>query len=452
MRKLTRFSVVLTACFAMGLATGCDDDGGEAKTDTTDDIGTDTPDEDTTGGDTVEGDTADDSTTTPDEGPDATEDVEPVDPCDPNPCTTPPQAVCTNTTTLVTYAAEGTCTANGANASCEYQATTTTCEGETPVCFQGECTAQQEIPTEFSAQASWISSLAIAGIPPAGGGDALPACCFDFTGDDTPDNALGKLVGQIGGFLGGDDLDVNGLLLEAIQDGTVNILLEQVDLDDTDPTNDTEFVVNGYYGANANPSGDPLADYNANLGGDGDFLVSPSSFAPNGQPLISFGGASTVGGAFEAGPSPFTLSFPLGEISLTVTVSGTQIAGTAAVGPNGAGLEITEGKLGGYVHIEDLISALNGYADSNCGCLGLPGPLVNYTNESTFSCNKPSNNTCTSDDGFCNELNQYCSIALPVIKSVLDVDSGGLPAKDSLSVGVWFEATSANLVGLETEE
>ncbi|MEL6179359.1 MAG: lamin tail domain-containing protein, partial [Myxococcota bacterium] len=59
------------------------------------------------------------------------------DVCDPNPCTTPPVAICEGDT-LVTYMAQGTCADAGGAADCTYpEDTRTDCTDGAQICFQG---------------------------------------------------------------------------------------------------------------------------------------------------------------------------------------------------------------------------------------------------------------------------------------------------------------------------
>ena len=61
-----------------------------------------------------------------------------VDPCTPDPCTSPPTDTC-NGNTLTTYPAVGTCTPNGNQASCSYPSTPVDCGAMNEQCQSGAC-------------------------------------------------------------------------------------------------------------------------------------------------------------------------------------------------------------------------------------------------------------------------------------------------------------------------
>lgn len=61
------------------------------------------------------------------------------DPCDPNPCTTPPPNTCADDKTVLTYAKTGDCTVSDNNAHCHYEATTTDCSLDGRICYEGAC-------------------------------------------------------------------------------------------------------------------------------------------------------------------------------------------------------------------------------------------------------------------------------------------------------------------------
>ncbi len=65
---------------------------------------------------------------------------EPIDPCDPNPCTEPPADECdADGITLMEYPATGVCTANGYTPECAYDPTPVDCSSDGGTCQDGMC-------------------------------------------------------------------------------------------------------------------------------------------------------------------------------------------------------------------------------------------------------------------------------------------------------------------------
>lgn len=382
--------------------------------------------------------------------PDAVEpEPEPAaDPCETNPCTHPPATGCDDADAVVTYKAEGTCTNVDGDAKCEYVVDTTTPCGEGMVCGNGACQTAGD-PTEyaFAASASILTALVI----PDPDDEEQEPCCFDFDGDEAPDNGLGKLITQIGGLLGAD-ADVNTLIAEQVTDGSLTILFEETGLDDA--TADTDLTLNGFFGALAEGS-EPAES------GNGTFTADPASFIPGtATPLIAFAGASIEAGVLAAGPSLFALNIPLADFGFTLSLSiqETQISADSALGPNGAGLALTNGKLGGLVPLQQIADALNGLGAS-CLCMGLDGEaLFELASEEKMACTaafKAAKPECTeeADGQICSAVSEYKGVVCPalgIFKPDIDTDDSGKP--DSFSIGIQFEATSATISGLTPEE
>ncbi|MGB0590373.1 MAG: hypothetical protein ACPGU1_11905 [Myxococcota bacterium] len=368
--------------------------------------------------------------------------VEPVNPCDPNPCTAPPAAMCNESGVVVSYAADvdGTCTVVDDEASCEYEAIETTCEGD-EFCAAGACVAPG-LPEDyvFSADASVITSLGLAEddatTPDVDEGD----CCFDFNGDGEPDNGLGGLLASLGSFLGdslGDD-GVNGLIQEQIDDGTLTILFEQVGLDSA--ADDDALTLNGFFGEMA----------------EGGYAVDPSSFIEGtSTPYIMFDNAMIAGGELTAGPSLFSVTIPLGEFGFDIALDAadTQIWSNVTAGDAG-GLNWTDGILGGVVPMQQLVDALNGLGNS-CDCLGLDGSdMLELKAEDKLGCTPAlsgASPTCTEEAdgslcvGIADNKGLVCT-AIGIIKPDIDTDLSG--KKDSFSLGLRFEGAPAVITGL----
>ncbi|MEZ4267969.1 MAG: hypothetical protein R3F39_16480 [Myxococcota bacterium] len=444
-------AVLTAAVFAIG-AVACDSGGDNNKADTT-------TNPDTTGDTTgdVPGDTTgpdadatgpDADATTPDA--DATADTEttPVDPCDPNPCKNPPATACNAAgDSTVTYKAEGTCTANGAAAACAYAEDVTTACAAEEKCVQGKCVGTGN-PDEytFDAAASYVTSL---GIAPEG-------CCFDFDEDGKMDNGLQALLGLLAQFL---DADVDTLLQESIDDGTITLLLENAGL--TDAANQASgLALNGFFA-------EAETDLATNKAGNGTFLADPASFVEGTKtPLISLD-AQIAAGKLTAGPALFQLSIPLGSLvegstaSLDLTIENTRVKSDVSVGANGKGLTMANGQLGGVVPVAQFAVALNTLT-ADCACLGTSGADIIQVvstdpKKLKLGCTPAFNAatpTCTDADGtICTALGDNKSLVCPALGILpFDQDSDADGQKDSISVGITLTGVSATISGLIAAE
>lgn len=427
-RYLSSSSAVLAAAFSFGLV-ACDSD--DPATDTTDTV-TDT----NTNPDTTDTNTNPDTDATVE--PDTTGDTTVADPCDPNPCTTAPAATCDGTTKKVTYAATGTCTANGTSASCAYAPTTTDCAG-TEVCAAGACVAAGDVcDYVFVDRVSYVTHIAVGN--QAAGTPAPDACCFDFTGDDKVDNKLGSVLKAASGLL---NLDINATIAEQIASGSLTLLLETKGVDDA--ANDGTVAIAGFYGTSV--------DANA-AAGTGHFTVNPSSFqGGTSLPLISFPSAKITSSVLTAGPNLFQLSLPIVGAQLDIAVTDTQLEGTVAVGPNGKGLTMDGNgglgaKLGGVVKKSDLYNALNGYL-ATCTCV-TGGSLISEAG----TCNTLNTSACGDNDGAaCKQLPQYCSALIGLLSADVDLNEDGdtKDIEDGISIGVWVKATSGTIDGVDQQ-
>jgi len=433
MRKYGMTTGVLAAVFAFGLV-ACGDDGGDTETDTT-------QVNDTVGG----GDTSDDVMTDTSSEADTTT----ADPCDPNPCTSPPAATCNgDNTAVVTAASPGTCTDDGGTASCEYTTSETACTDD-KICSGGAC-AEPGDPCDytFDSKVSYITHLSI-GSQAEATAPAKPAddCCFDFNDDGVVDNKLGTLLGLIGGLLGGD-LDLNAQVQAQIDGGSVVVLLETLGVDGASDA--TGVTINGFLGEDADD------DLTNNASGTAEFTVNNSSFKPGTKdPLISFGGAEVSGGVLTAGPSLFALSLPIVGVQIDLAITNTRIEAVVSEGPNGNGLVMTGdvldpdsnepygAKLGGVITQADLFNALNGYIATSCvEVTDDDGKLISFVDNKWKCAGSADTSTenCEEDDP-ATQIVSYCSAAIGIITPDIDTDDDGV--KDAISIGLWVKATSA---------
>jgi hypothetical protein len=393
---------------------------------------------------------ADDDAAGPDESDAGSEPVEgdapvpePVNPCDPNPCTTAPAAVCNDAGAVVSYDAAGTCTVVDEDPSCDYASTEMACEGDN-FCAAGACVAPG-LPEDyvFSSDVSIVTSLGLAEDDPTTPDVDEGDCCFDFNGDDEPDNGLGGLLASLGSFLGdslGDD-GVNGMIQEQIDDGTLTILFEQVGLDSA--VDDEQLTLNGFFGEMS----------------EGGYAVDPTSFIDGtSTPYIMFDNAAIAGGELTAGPSLFSVTIPLGEFGFDIALDAadTEIWSNVTAGETG-GLNWTDGILGGVVPMQQLVDALNGLGAS-CDCLGLDGgDMLELKAEDKLGCGAALSDatpSCTEEAdgslcvGIADNKGLVCT-AIGIIKPDIDTDLSG--KKDSFSLGLRFEGIPATITGLAVE-
>jgi hypothetical protein len=279
---------------------------------------------------------------------------------------------------------------------------------------------------EFSEHFSIIDSLSIAD------GD----CCFDFDNDGSPDNGLGGLLSTITGLLG-DGLDINASIADAIAEGSLSVLYEQVGLDDD--MND-ELTLNGYVGVN---------------NGDGTYAIDPESIdEETGEPVLSFG-AEIVDGVISTEPADFFLAVPLDDLAFAFTLTQTEMVGEVSMAEDGNGLDWVNGQLGGVVSLEEFVNAFNAIGDS-CECMGLDGaPLFTMDGENKIACSSAaqsiSASACSAADGdLCEGIASNAGLACLGIGLIVspDIDSDENGIADSFSVGVNFTGVSAEVTGL----
>ncbi len=383
-----------------------------------------------------------DPTGEPDAGPEGQPDTDPEpegggDPCDPNPCTTPPADTCIDGE-VVTYAADGACADSGGAAACTYEGSASACAMGLK-CWQGECIeGGGEIGDyPFSGDASVINALGLADT----------SCCFDFDGDGSNDNGVMSLLNSFLPLIG-QDLDVQGMIDEAIEGGDISILFEQIGLDDA--TNDASLSIAGFAGY------DEDEDYSDNLAGTGSFLVQPLSFDPvSGQPLIHFAEAAIAGGVLEAGPGDFAIATELQGQPINVVVKNTMMEADSSEGTSGSGLDLDDGIMGGVIPMAQIVDLGNDFL-GNCTCFGTGGADVfQLAGEDSLKCTssfQTSSPSCIDgvDESACVTLAEYkgllCSIGVGLIKPDIDTDLSGKP--DAFSIGLTFAAVSAEVVGV----
>jgi hypothetical protein len=327
------------------------------------------------------------------------------------------------------------------------------------VCARGECVAAgAACDYAFDAKASFVTSIRL------GNKDGQPdACCFDFNEDGKIDNKLGSILKSFASLF-----DVDKTISEQIAAGKLLLLLETKNLG-ADIVNDAALDMYGFYGV------DMREGAHDNTDGMGHFKANGSSFhAGTDLPLIAFEGASITSSLLEAGPSLFQLAIPFVGAQLDLKVSETRIEADAIDGPNAeGGLALGQtglgAKLGGVIAKTDLVSALNAYI-STCACVnfqvcaGTKKACTTDAECTTFpkkcvtaeadhvlvgadgQCNDAATDTCGEDEAACAQIPGFCAVVLAALAPDVDLDGDG--TKDGISVGIWFNATSATIDGV----
>lgn len=319
---------------------------------------------------------------------------------------------------------------------------------DTQCCIAGACdvcpTVECANPNAAGyCDASIVDELAIAEAPSEATGEE--GCCCDFTGDGVVDNQIAALVGSLGGMAGYDLPTLNATLAESLAGGSFIILFEYLGLA-ADAADTDWFEVNFFLGTDMDDPEDPTD----NFSGTEDFYIMPASLDENGDPVITFGGASVAAGELNAGPSEFVIPIQLDDppLNLVLTVDSAIMKAMISSGANG--YELSDGTLCGYITIQQIFNALNEFASSSCGCLGLTGDLIEG-GDGLWTCGT-MDSTCGTEDqmeNICGMIAQYCTVAVSLLPSFLDVDLDGDTVGDAISVGATFSATSAGLGGVQ---
>ncbi|MFO0744581.1 MAG: hypothetical protein U1F43_02770 [Myxococcota bacterium] len=378
------------------------------------------------------------------------DDVDAVDPCEPNPCLTPPDSDCDHDE-LLTFAAVGACSAGDGEPVCDYAEARTAC-GDAARCYLGRCLADGD-PCDyaFDERVSYVTRLQVGsqGRDDEATGQPVDVCCFDLTGDGKIDNRIGDIFDAARSFSG----DVNEIIQEQIDYGAVVLLFQTRGVESA--VDDDAVEVDGFYGSN--PDGDHAAD----VAGLGTLSADPTSFVPGtAEPEAHFGTASITAGVLDAGPARFHLRIPLFGAALDIAVSQTRLVAEVAVGPNGHGLTLdgtrtdpdsgaTYGAmLGGAIRQLDLLAALNDFIRSCGDCVTFPDDaagLFTVDADGAVGCQTPIANSC--GDPACSQIPDLCPLILGLAVPDVDLDHDGVPGspKDGLSVGAFIKATSAHV-------
>ncbi len=475
---MVKNSLLLALLASLSLAACGGDDGGEGTVDPGPDAG------DTSGG----GDTV-----TPDGGmpdtmvPDAEEDVPPQ----------PVDEICGN---FEDDDLDGAIDCDDTDCA-EFAGCALTCTddpslcGEGEVCEDGSCVAGPVDIDDYEPAGTWayVNRLQLGATVPANtteeqvaAGEAGPACCFDIDGDGFVDNGLGQVAQLAGSFLG-DGADLDSTLAGVVEDGTIVLLAEYRAGFFGEPTNPAK--LHFFIGTTDNDNdGEPNDDYSVWGAGEGTFLIEPLSFGENGS-LIQFnnGDYDAATGSFQHPAARFNLSLPLdgllpgiGTIDLTIqnarleaTLGTTAETVTDTTNLDIDGVEYGGARLGGYINLDDLFSAVARILD-NCDCAvnaetgESPSLCYGDSSEDPNGCEDPASGPRTryfvacgarsydisacDADSICQQVPLICGTVAPALGTLpladFDTNAPGEPGfgvDDAITVGIWLSMVGANI-------
>jgi hypothetical protein len=305
-------------------------------------------------------------------------------------------------------------------------------------------------------------------------------CCFNIDGSKnrSPDNQLGQVAAAL-------PFDVDREIKERLATEDFATLMEHADLRDLEGRQ--SFDSNVYVGYFANADAD---DYLRNVeegcdlaaedcrteGSSGkEFLVSPESFDRGAHPQVQFHPAKLDDGDYEAGPSRLVLDFGVRGIgALVLRIYGATIEAdvdTLESDIDGDGVVVDNGKLGGYVLLEDIVGLLNNLLEP-CNCLDTPLKAIQYpgtpegdpdlfpdgcaTGEAPdedceLTCAdmvEQQADQCGGSSGLvCEDTDQICSF-IGGLPDLADLDSDNDGQLDALSIGAIFEMKGARIGGV----
>jgi hypothetical protein len=287
-------------------------------------------------------------------------------------------------------------------------------------------------------------------------------CCFDYDGNDTPDNGLGSLLTDLGPTLG---LDVNGTIASSIADGTIAIVLEHDGL--TSTAVGTKFAMNFLLADPSDAANPAPVEAGANK-----YLINPASFDAGVWPQARTENAEILAGnKIVAGPGRLVLRLELLGITLDLIISKARIEGeldlaNTDLATKGVAIK-AGGKLGGVIRMADLFDAVNTFASTKCGCLGYTAgmtraPLV------AFSPADPGDAMCDENytAGTCDEADDVEKICLTLVEDACGyfstisiaadvradgrscVEGSNPPPCDAVSIGAKIGAYGAIIEGV----
>jgi hypothetical protein len=290
---------------------------------------------------------------------------------------------------------------------------------------------------------TYVSELTL---PSVSGG--VPTCCKDFGELSKPkieddvdvfDNAFAQLASAVSLF----GIDMQAAMTAQIEEGTLTILFEHVDLRSE---NDT-FRLDGFFGAFAGAT-----TYAQASAGQGSFTIEPNSYDGSGNPRIRFNGASMQNGSLRAGPAVVGAAFPVAGGALELQLHGAEMTGEATLFEGG--VSYVNGTIAGYILLDDIFAAANDFLNSDaCACLNLGGRDVFVKDGDDWDSECLTNEeqdaqTCEEDSG-CLSLSRgvICAGLPAIIQNEADIRTDpASSAYQGLSVGWGFSGVPATIV------
>jgi hypothetical protein len=277
-------------------------------------------------------------------------------------------------------------------------------------------------------------------MPPIVGGEAT--CCKDFGEiSENPgqiDNALAHLASALAS-LGSFGLDFQGTINTQLEEGTLVLLYEHVDL----RSPNDQFTLNGFIGEFA--GGTTYASASA---GNGTFAINPISYDSGGNPFIRFPNASLSNGQLSAGPVTIGFATPLGDQILQLNLHGAEATGSATLSPGG--VAYSDGTLAGYLLVDEVFDGLNSFLNSpTCECLGLADRGDIFVKDGDgWDANCESEHTCEDGDVCALLADGLICAALPgVVESNADlnIDANSPGTNEGISIGFEYGGVPASL-------
>jgi hypothetical protein len=270
---------------------------------------------------------------------------------------------------------------------------------------------------------------------------AEASCCFDMDGDGEPNNAFSFLRSVP------EEGVINENIAESIASGSLVLMFEHAGLTELPSTE--PYSLNVWLGENFTPPAPT------------DLLIDPASVDEGTYPQAVVPNAKIENGVLTAGPGTVNLSISLGALlsePLSLRISQARIEATVDESSSiEDGIVISSGdpatyggKLGGAVRLDDLIGAVNSFADT-CTCFGLEGEDFIIYDASTPDVKPACNDAYTTDscdpESTCVSITQVCPL-VGVFGTLTDVDTDGDGTDDAISIGTTFNTTGVNITGI----
>ena len=275
-------------------------------------------------------------------------------------------------------------------------------------------------------------------------------CCYDLGGRDGEiDNKTGLILQALSGLL---YRDANIEIVERIAAGTTVILFEFRVVYDDIPNNQS-IIMSFFYGSIDGCTDDNCSVQTEAATGDGIFSVSEDFFESDsngctGTPSIKSGPIQVHVENYHlvAGPFQFILPLPISSFVLELEVQNVWIEADLTYDSNV--ITLTNGKLGGTIPVVSFIDGFNQYAREWCSCLeilnGNQLMICEITSDAFVGQCVQFENNCDYDSS-CDWFGNLCSMLTNIIAGQADIDTDGDGVVESLSVGITFEAVSAQV-------